>query len=159
MKNPSKIIRSENLTWPGLERKDYKTAGTGSGFGFDKISRYVLFGEREDESGLNMQTRYFEIGEGGYSSLERHRHPHTVVIVKGRGSMILGDRVAELEPMDAVYIAPKTVHQFHADRGEAMGFLCVVDRYRDRPEIPKDAKELQEWIPDPEVRKKARIRV
>ena len=153
MKNPSKIIRSENLSWPGLDRKDYKTAGTG----FLDVSRFVLFGEREDESGLNMQTRYFEIGEGGYSSLERHRHPHTVVIVKGRGSMILGDRVAGLEPMDAVYIAPETVHQFHADRGEPMGFLCIVDRYRDRPEIPKDEKELEEWIPDPEVRKKARI--
>jgi len=153
MNNPSKIIRSENLTWPGLDRKDYKTAGTG----FRDVSRYVLFGEREDESGLNMQTRYFEIGEGGYSSLERHRHPHTVVIVKGRGSMVLGNRVARLEPMDAVYIAPETVHQFHADRGEPMGFLCIVDRYRDRPEIPKDEKELEEWIPDPEVRKKARI--
>ncbi len=153
MKNPSKIIRSDNLTWPDLERKEYKTAGAG----FRDISRYVLLGEREDESGLNMQTRYFEIGEGGYSSLERHRHPHTVVIVKGRGSMILGERVEQIELMDAVYVAPGTVHQFHADRGEPMGFLCVVDRYRDRPEIPKDAEELLEWIPDPEVRKKARI--
>ena len=153
MKNPSKIIRSENLTWPGLGRKDYKSAGTG----FRDVSRHVLFGEREDESGLNMQTRYFEIGEGGYSSLERHRHPHTVVIVKGRGSMILGDRIAQLEHMDAVYIAPETIHQFHADRSEPMGFLCVVDRYRDRPEIPKDEKELEEWIPDPVVRNKARI--
>jgi quercetin dioxygenase-like cupin family protein len=153
MKNPSKIIRSENLTWPALERKDYKTEGTG----FRDVSRYVLFGEREDEAGLNVQTRYFEIGEGGYSSLERHRHPHTVVVVKGRGSMVLDDRVAGLETMDAVYIAPGTVHQFHADRGQPMGFLCIVDRYRDRPETPKSAAELAEWIPEPDVRKKARI--
>ncbi len=153
MNNPSKIIRSENLTWPDLERKDYKSTGSG----FRDVWRFVLFGEQEDESGLNMQTRYFEIGDGGYSSLERHRHPHTVVIVRGQGSMILGDRVAELEPMDAVYIAPETVHQFHADRGEPLGFICVVDRYRDRPEIPADEDELKVWLPDPEVRKKARI--
>ena len=153
MENPSKIIRSENLSWPDLERKVYKSTGSG----FNRISRYVLLGEREDEAGLNIQTRYFEIGEGGYSSLERHRHPHTVVIVKGRGSMILDDRIAELEHMDTVYIAPHTIHQFHADRGEPMGFICVVDRYRDRPEIPADEDELKVWLPDPEVRKKARV--
>ena len=153
MNNPSKIIRSENLTWPDLERKEYKTAGSG----FRDISRRVLLGEREDESGLNMQTRYFEIGEGGYSSLERHRHPHSVIIVKGRGSVILGDRVESLEFMDTVYIAPETVHQFHADRGEPMGFICIVDRYRDRPETPECEEELAEWLPDAEVRKKARM--
>ncbi len=153
MKNPSKIIRSQGFTWPDLERKEYKSTGTG----FRDITRHVLLGEREDESGLNMQTRYFEIGEGGYSSLERHRHPHTVVIVKGRGSMILGDRVEELENMDTVYIAPETVHQFHADKGGPMGFLCVVDRYRDRPETPGSKEELAAWLPDPDARKKARM--
>lgn len=153
MSNPSKIIRAANLTWPALKRKEYKTEGTG----FRNVSRYVLFGEQPDESGLNMQTRYFEVGEGGYTSLERHRHPHTVVIVKGRGSMILDNGVALLETMDAVYIAPETIHQFHADCGEAMGFLCIVDRYRDRPMHPDTATELADWIPDPDIRKKARI--
>ncbi|MGM0738325.1 MAG: cupin domain-containing protein [Bacteroidota bacterium] len=153
MKNPSKIIRSENLTWPELERREYKETSTG----YRNIVRYVLLGEKEEECGLNMQTRYFEISEGGYSSLERHRHPHTVVIVRGKGSMILGERIAALEYTDAVYIAPGTVHQFHADRGEPLGFLCIVDRYRDRPQIPKDEDELAEWITDSEVRKKARI--
>ncbi len=153
MSHLSKIIRSKHFSWPDLVRKEYKEKTTG----FKDISRYVLLGEKEEECGLNVHTRYFEIQPGGYSSLERHRHPHTVIIVRGKGSMILGNQVAELDHMDTVYIAPDTVHQFHADRGERLGFICVVDRYRDRPEIPGNREELREWITDSEVRKKARI--
>lgn len=153
MSDQSKIIRSDNFSWPTVGRKEYKSDTTG----FKDIVRYVLLGEQEDEQELNIQTRYFEIGQNGYSSLERHRHPHTVIIVKGKGSMILGERIEKLEPVDTVYIAPETVHQFHADRGEPLGFICIVDRHRDRPETPRDEKKLKDWISDPEVRNRARI--
>ncbi len=153
MSDQSKIIRSDHFTWPQIRPKTYKTSSTG----FQDVTRYVLLGEREDEQGLNIQTRYFEIGEGGYSSLERHRHPHTVIIVKGRGSMILGECIENLEHMDTIYIAPETVHQFHADRGESLGFICIVDRYRDRPEVPENRTALKNWITDSETRRKARI--
>lgn len=153
MSDLSKIIRSGNLDWPDLARKIYKPTTTG----FKDISRYVLLGDRDDEQELNIQTRYFKIADGGYSSLERHRHPHTVVVVKGKGSIILNNRISHLEYMDAVYIAPDTVHQFHADRNVTLGFICIVDRDRDRPETPKDEQELKDWITDPQVRKKARI--
>lgn len=153
MADTSKIIRSEHFTWPHVERKNYKDGASG----YQDISRYTLLGEQDDEQGLNFQTRYFEIAENGYSSLERHRHPHTVIIVRGRGSMILGETHSEINLMDTIYIASGTVHQFHADRGECLGFLCVVDRYRDRPEIPSGPEELADWIPDPAIRQKARI--
>ena len=153
MSDRSKIIRSAQFTWPELQRKEYKSDKTG----FRGISRYVLLGDKDDEQGLNTQTRYFEIEEGGYSSLERHQHPHTVVIVSGCGSMILGEEYHKLENQDVVYIAPNTVHQFHADSGETLGFICIVDRYRDRPEIPENQETLKKWINDPVIRKKARI--
>ena len=153
MADPSKIIRSNNFAWPAVPRKEYKGGTTG----FKGVSRFVLSGEADDERGLNFQTRYFEVRQGGYSTLERHRHPHTVVVVRGSGSMILGNRYEKLESFDAVYISSGTVHQFHADKGETLGFICVVDRYRDRPEIPADEKDLENWLPDPEVRKRARI--
>lgn len=153
MSDQSKIIRSGQLTWPQITPKAYKTSSTG----FRDVTRYVLLGEKEDEQGLNMQTRYFEIDKGGYSSLERHRHPHTVVIVKGKGSMILGRRIEKLDYMDVVYIAPETIHQFHADSGDPLGFICIVDRYRDRPETPSGREDLEKWIPDADIRRKARI--
>lgn len=134
MKNRSKVIHSRDFHWEGVPKKAYKTDGNT----FKDISRYSLLGEGEQEQELNFQTRYFEIEPGGYSSLEYHRHPHSVVVIRGKGSLILGDEVHELNMHDVVYISPETLHQFHADRDDYLGFLCVVDRYRDRPSVPDD---------------------
>ncbi|MEX0680096.1 MAG: cupin domain-containing protein [Balneolales bacterium] len=153
MPDHSRIVRSVDFTWPDLKQKKYKEQNTG----FKDISRFILLGEEEDDRELTIQTRYFEIANQGYSSIERHRHTHTVIIVKGKGSMILGNRIINLDFMDTIYVAPNTVHQFHADRGEPLGFLCIVNRDRDRPEIPYDEKTLESWLPDPEIRRKAKI--
>lgn len=140
----SKVIHSDNYRWEGVEKKEYKTDTQN----FRDIHRVSLLGDDIPE--LNSQTRYFEIKPGGYSSLERHRHPHSVVIIRGSGSVILGNELIPLKTHDVVYIAPETIHQFHADRGEELGFICIVDRYRDRPVIPDDAT-IREEITSPEV--------
>lgn len=90
---------------------------------------------------------------GGYTSLEYHRHPHSVVIIRGSGSLILGDEVHSLSLHDVVFISPETLHQFHADNEEPLGFICIVDRYRDKPALPDD-EYLKEKISSVEVRKK-----
>jgi len=151
MKNNSKIIHCKNYHWDSVGKKQYKTDSTN----FKDISRYSLLGEGENEQELNFQTRYFEIQPGGYSSLEFHRHPHSVIIIRGSGSVILGDEVHPLSLHDVVFISPETIHQFHADNEEPMGFICIVDRYRDRPSIPDD-NMLDQTIPNPETRKKVR---
>lgn len=134
MKNRSKVIKNNHFTWEGIERKPYKTDSTL----FKNIDRFSLLGEAPDEHELNMQTRYFEIQPGGYSSLELHRHPHSVVIIRGCGSLVLGDEVFSIDLHDVIYVSPETVHQFLADRGDFLGFLCIVDRYRDKPAVPTD---------------------
>jgi quercetin dioxygenase-like cupin family protein len=131
-RNHSRVIKSNGYSWEGLEKKDYKTETTN----FKDISRFSLLGEEETDFELNMQTRYFEIQPGGYSSLEYHRHPHSVVIIRGSGSVILNDSVTDIKSLDVIYISPETIHQFHADKDDYLGFLCVVDRYRDKPAIP-----------------------
>ena len=132
MKSNSKIIKSTAQGWKGVEPKKYKTDGSN----FKSISRYSLLDDETSE--LNSHTRYFEIEPGGYSSLEMHRHPHSVVVLKGSGSVILDEQISAINKHDVIYIAPETIHQFHADRGESLGFLCIVDRYRDKPVIPSD---------------------
>jgi len=89
----SRIIKSNGFHWDGVEKKDYKTDTTN----FKDISRYSLLGEGEHDHELNMQTRYFEIQPGGYSSLEYHRHPHSVIIIRGSGSVILKGNVRVIE--------------------------------------------------------------
>jgi len=132
MKSNSKIIKSIAQGWKGVEPKKYKTDGSN----FKSISRYSLLDDETSE--LNSHTRYFEIEPDGYSSLEMHRHPHSVVVLKGSGSVILDEQISVINTHDVIYIAPETIHQFHADRGEALGFLCIVDRYRDKPVVPSD---------------------
>ncbi|MCH8567392.1 MAG: cupin domain-containing protein [Balneolales bacterium] len=152
MKPNSKVIRKAKQGWETVQPKVYKTAGTS----FKDITRFSLLGEGENEHELNMQTRVFRVLEGGYSSLEYHRHPHSVMIIEGKGSVILGDEVHDLNTFDVVYISPETLHQFHADKGAPLSFLCVVDRYRDRPAVP-DEKMLDEIMGDSEARRKARL--
>lgn len=134
----SKVIKSDNYSWQGVERRDYKTDDSL----FKDVHRYTLLGPREDEQALNFETRYFEVGKGGYTSLEYHRHPHSVVVIRGAGRVIIGEEVHEISAHDVVFIAPYTLHQFQADEEHKLGFICVVDRYRDRPTVPDD-EDLQ----------------
>lgn len=147
----SKVIKAKDYKWEAIPRKDYKTETQC----YKGVHRYSLLGEGKDEQELNFQTRYFEVETGGYTSLEFHRHPHSVIIIRGSGSMILGDEVKELGLHDVVYISPETLHQFHADRDEPLGFICIVDRNRDKPTLP-DEHFLKEKVSSPEVLKKLR---
>jgi len=149
MTDQSRVIKSKNYEWESAERKVYKTDTDN----FRDIHRYSLLGEAEKD--LNFQTRYFEIQPGGYSSLEKHRHPHSVIIIRGKGSVILDNQITGIQLHDVVYISPDTIHQFHADKNETLGFICVVDRYRDKPVIPDD-ETINEQITSKKVRDKIR---
>jgi quercetin dioxygenase-like cupin family protein len=147
MANKSKVIKASNYNWQGVDRKVYKTDTQN----FKNIHRYSLLGEEIQE--LNFQTRYFEIKPGGYSSLEQHRHPHSVVIIRGSGSLVLDNEIHDLNLHDVIFISPETIHQFHADKKEPLGFLCIVDRYRDKPVIPDD-ETINRNIHSEAIRKK-----
>jgi mannose-6-phosphate isomerase-like protein (cupin superfamily) len=124
-----KVIRSSGFRWHGVEERGYKSEdGSHSG-----VTRHRLLGGQPDEAALRFETRYFEVAAGGHTSLERHQHPHAVVVIRGSGSLADAGECVGIRPFDCVYVAPDDVHQFRADRGEPLGFLCVVDRDRDRP--------------------------
>lgn len=138
-KQGSRIVRSDGFSWPQVALREYKTDHSP----FRDITRRTLLGEGIDEGGLDALVRYFEVQPGGYSTLERHQHPHAVVIIRGRGRVILGDQVEQVAAFDCVYVAPQCFHQFHADGEEPFGFLCVVSRERDRPLLPTE-QELKQ---------------
>jgi quercetin dioxygenase-like cupin family protein len=133
MAETSSVRRGRGVQWDGVPIRRYKDDPSL----FQDVQRQVLLGEGEGETALNFVVRYFEVGAGGYSTLERHDHPHAVIVLRGKGSVRLGDETTEIAPFDCVYVAPGAVHQFRADRGETLGFLCVVDRVRDRPQAPR----------------------
>jgi len=131
MRDWSKVLKAAAFRWQGVEVREYKAEAAP----YKDVTRQTLLGEGEGEADLNFITRYFEIQSGGYSTLERHRHPHAVVVIRGRGRVALGEHTYDLAPFDCVYVAPGAVHQFEASGGEPLGFLCMVDRVRDRPEL------------------------
>ncbi len=124
--------------WDGVPVLNYKEEGTH----FKAISRQVLF---EGGPKLSAELRYFEIEPGGHSTLERHDHIHSVMVIRGRGQCLVGDAVYDITGNDLVYVPSMTWHQFRANQGEPLGFLCLVNTDRDRPQRPNDhqAAELQ----------------
>ena len=115
--------------WEGVDILRYKQDGEAP---FRDVTRQVLF----DGQGLPVQLRYFEVAPGGYTTLERHEHVHNVMVIRGRGQCLVGDRAWQLETNDLVNVPPMTWHQFHAAADEPLGFLCLVSSERDRPQLP-----------------------
>jgi quercetin dioxygenase-like cupin family protein len=99
-----------------------------------------------DDPALACELRYFEVAPGGYTTLERHEHAHAVVIERGRGSCLIGDRVYDVAEHDLVHIPSLTWHQFRAAGEAPLGFLCLVNADRDRPQLPEpdDIARLRE---------------
>jgi quercetin dioxygenase-like cupin family protein len=145
----SHIRQTDPFRWEGIPVSAYKPGGTH----FAGITRQLLFdgGER-----LGCQLRYFEIQPQGYSSLERHQHEHAIMVIRGGGRALVGDRVVDLATNDLVRVPPLTWHQFRATETEPLGFLCMVDCARDVPERPDDAV-LARLLADPAVAEFVRL--
>jgi mannose-6-phosphate isomerase-like protein (cupin superfamily) len=125
----------DNYRWTGVEQLRYKEEGSAP---FRDVTRQTLF-RRPD---LRGELRYFEVAPGGHSTLERHEHVHAVMILRGIGTALVGDTVFPVGTFDLVTVPPATWHQFRASTDAPLGFLCMVDAERDKPELP-DARELE----------------
>ena len=128
------LRRAEAFRWAGVDLRLYKEDGAAP---FKAVSRQVLFSDPR----LQGELRYFEVAPSGYSTLERHAHMHAVMILRGAGEVLIGDEVLPVAQHDLVTIPPWTWHQFRPAPGETLGFLCMVDAARDRPQLPT-AEEL-----------------
>jgi mannose-6-phosphate isomerase-like protein (cupin superfamily) len=121
--------KARGYRWEGVEELPYKEDGRAL---FKSITRQVLFADPQ----LDGELRYFEMAPGGFSTLERHEHMHAVLILRGRGHCLVGEEVSAIETRDLVTVPAMTWHQFRATRGEPLGFLCMVNAARDKPQLP-----------------------
>jgi mannose-6-phosphate isomerase-like protein (cupin superfamily) len=119
--------------WEAVDVLTYKAEGAAP---FKDVTRQVLF----DTAELGCELRYFEVAPGGHSTLERHEHVHAVVILRGEGRCMVGGHVRDVRERDLVAIPPMTWHQFRASATRPLGFLCMVNRERDRPQLPSEAE-------------------
>jgi mannose-6-phosphate isomerase-like protein (cupin superfamily) len=121
--------KARGYRWEGVEELPYKEDGRAL---FKSITRQVLFADPQ----LDGELRYFEMAPGGFSTLERHEHMHAVLILRGRGHCLVGEEVRAIETRDLVTVPAMTWHQFRATQGEPLGFLCMVNAARDKPQLP-----------------------
>lgn len=128
------LRKAEDFRWAGVDVRLYKDENAAP---FKAVSRQTLFSDPR----LAGELRYFEVEPGGYSTLERHEHMHAVMILRGRGEVLVGDAVQRIKMHDLITIPPWTWHQFRPAPGEKLGFLCLVNAERDRPQLPT-AEEL-----------------
>jgi quercetin dioxygenase-like cupin family protein len=142
---PTSLHRSHAglMRWTDVAVQAYKPEASAP---FRDVSRQVLF----DDPALGCQLRYFEVGPGGHTTLERHAHAHAVVIQRGRGRCLVGNRVFDVAPHDLVHVPSLAWHQFRAAADAPLGFLCMVNAVRDRPQLPDD-DEFHALCTDPAV--------
>jgi ribulose-bisphosphate carboxylase large chain len=119
------------FTWSGRTPIAYK--GT-TELPFRDVVRHELIGRAGEQARFDL--RYFEVAPGGYTSLEKHVHTHTIITVRGRGVMLLDGEGIGLAPFDIAHTPPLSVHQLRNETAEPFGFFCIVDRERDRPQPP-----------------------
>ncbi len=132
-----------DFRWNGVDLLKYKEEdGT-----FKSITRQVLL---KGDQGFPIEMRYFEIGPGGHSTLERHEHTHFVMVIRGKGKALVGDEIVDLAELDVFSVPPQTWHQLQAGGDQPFGFLCMVANERDRPHRPT-AEELVELRKNPSI--------
>lgn len=141
----SPVRRFADYRWENTDLLAYKEEGVAP---FHAITRQTLFRHPE----MKGELRYFEMAPDGYSTLERHQHVHAVLILRGKGQVMLGSQIFDIAQNDLVTIEPMTWHQFRANAGEAMGFLCMVNVERDKPQLPSE-DERAALAADPAVAK------
>ncbi len=134
---------AHGYTWEDVEVLAYKSEGVAP---FKGVTRQVLFNDPQ----LAAQWRYFEVAPGGHTTLERHQHVHAVMVIRGRGACLVGQEIHAIGLHDLVLVPPMTWHQFRASENEPLGFLCLVNAERDRPQLP-GPEELQALRQNPAV--------
>jgi quercetin dioxygenase-like cupin family protein len=131
-----------DFRWRGVDLRAYKDEATAP---FRTVTRQVLASAPD----LKGELRYFEVAPGGWTTLERHQHVHAVTILRGSGRALVGEEVFEVGPLDLVSIPAWAWHQFRATADEPLGFLCLVDAERDRPQLPSpEERAALEAIPE-----------
>lgn len=108
----------DTFDWDGVSKESYPNDRA------RQVSKRDLIDAGDGSK--NFGIRYFEIAPGGHTSLDEHAHDHGIVVVRGRGTVLLGDKKHDIGFGDAIYISPYEKHQFQNDFDEPLGILCVI---------------------------------
>ena len=109
--------RDGGWDWEGVPVQEYGAARPGV-----SVRRFI---SRQDASN-NMEMRYFEMQPGASTSHERHNYEHAVLVLRGHGTILLGEEIIPIGFGDAIFIASDEIHQLRAAEDDTLGVLCAV---------------------------------
>lgn len=92
--------------------------------GVKDASMAIMVG-REDGA-PNFALRQFRVEPGGHTPHHSHDYEHEVYVVAGSGEILLDGAMRPIRAGDVIYVPADEEHQFQANRGEALQFLCIV---------------------------------
>jgi mannose-6-phosphate isomerase-like protein (cupin superfamily) len=125
MSDEKTYLQFENFRWHGVAPISYKE-GTRT---FQGVTRQNIISARE---GLDFEVRYFECELEGFTTLEKHEHIHIVMIARGTGRIVIGERLCSALPFDFFVIPSWMPHQLINAGHEPFGFFCSVNARRDK---------------------------
>ena len=85
-----------------------------------------LISQRLDPTNLDIALGMTQMTPGCASDLRGHDEGELFFCLEGKGSVLVGDEVVELNKYDAVYVPPHTIHQLRSDRGDKFDILWAL---------------------------------
>lgn len=96
--------------------------------GVKDTSMAVMVGR--DDTAPNFAIRQFRVEPGGHTPRHAHDFEHEVYVLDGAGEVLLDGEYRPITRGDVLYVPAEEEHQFRANAGEALRFLCMVPMSR-----------------------------
>jgi quercetin dioxygenase-like cupin family protein len=92
--------------------------------GTQGVSMRIMVGRADGAP--NFALRQFAVEPGGHTPRHSHDYEHEVVVIGGAGTAEYDGEQHAIRDGDVLLIQPNVTHQFRADRGAELRFLCLV---------------------------------
>lgn len=92
--------------------------------GAEGVGMRLLLGRSDGAPTFAM--RHFTVASGGHTPRHQHNYEHGVYVVGGAGTVEIAGESRAIKAGDSLFVEPNVEHQFRADRGDALQFLCMV---------------------------------
>jgi len=96
--------------------------------GADRVTMAMMVG-REDGA-PNFSMRQFRVEPGGHTPRHAHDYEHEVLVLAGAGTALLQGQDRPIGAGDVLYVPADSEHQFRADQGQELRFICLVPASR-----------------------------
>ena len=92
--------------------------------GVDKTTMSIVIGK--NEGWKENVLRVFRIEPGGFTPHHQHDWEHVNYVIKGKGTLTIGDQTKEIAAGDFAFVPPNNLHQFRNPGSEPLEFICII---------------------------------